>query len=132
MLCIKSAHQHVHKVFVFVFVCRQRTKGMSSDLRAVRVTQCSMCVVLSPGWAGTKELGDPRQVDRQAILTSLSIQTMFGQSLEDRIKVAGGDYSYSSQSVLQLEICMIALNFLSHILKSKDVLVVPIIKSIQV
>jgi len=50
-----------------------------------------MCVVLNPGWAGsTGALGDSRQVDRQAILTTLSIQTMFGQSLEDRIKAVGG------------------------------------------
>lgn len=67
----------------------QPSKSSRRDLRAVSVTKCAMCVILNSGYAGQK-LENPRQVDRNAILMSLSIQTMFGQSLEERIRAVGG------------------------------------------
>ena len=51
-----------------------------SDLRAVKVNQCSMCVILSANDATTE---DPTLVDKEAILCSLNIKTMTFQNLAD-------------------------------------------------
>ena len=59
------------------------SKGSSlnrADLRAVKINQCHMCVILS---ANDPTTDDPTLVDKEAILCSLNIKTMTFQNLTD-------------------------------------------------
>ncbi|ELU16152.1 hypothetical protein CAPTEDRAFT_228021 [Capitella teleta] len=65
------------------------TSNKRRDLKVVNVTKCAMCLVLDAGYSG-KTFENHRSVDRMPILSSLAIQTMFGMSLEERIKAVSG------------------------------------------
>ena len=67
----------------------QQGRYKRTDLRAVNISRCSMCVIMTTG--GHINV-DQTLIDNEAILTTLTIKSMFGVNLENRIRAVGGEW----------------------------------------
>lgn len=95
--------QRLHCIIVMVQVthsnigkwCLQGSPSRRTDLRAVHVERCSMCVILS---AKKKIMVDQTLLDKETILTNLNVKGMSCGDVEERIKSIGGLIAFLNYS----------------------------------